>query len=395
MKKKIGIYGLLVLFTGYEAMVFEEFMPTVLFVFELFLFIGLVVLLCYQAPGVSMRLKEEGIHAAAGEAGILRVLVKNASVIPLFGTELQVTTRYVQEKEKESRRIAMYLPARREKEIEVGLRLPYCGRVCVSFPFYRVYDCLGLLGRKKRWGCEAEYLVRPKPVLVNLEELRELPVIGEDGDSYYKDRSGQDNSEIYQVRDYRAGDRLSAVHWKLSARTEGLLVKEFSRPKKSSYLLVLDNRCAGQEDFHRRLTTLLSISCSLAAQEYVHTVAWFDYGFGMPKEVMVQDWEGYGRVGDQLLSMDWKTEGEFPLVLYERFFPQVQYVKVFYVTGTFARREADELARYRGGVRKSLILTGEEKRIDSWPNLEILQVAKGPLVSLEEELKKLPVLLSM
>lgn len=395
MKKKWVVYVLLVVFTVYEAMVFREYTPTVILIFEILLPLLLALFLWRQSSGVSVSLKEEGYHSGAGEAGILRVLVKNASAYPLLGAELMVTTRYARERETESRLIPMHLPAGQEKEIEVGLRFPYCGRVCVAFPGIRIYDCLGFLSRKKKWGRETEFLIRPKPVFVNLEELRELPMIGEESDSYYTDRSGQDNSEIYQIRDYRAGDRLSAVHWKLSARTEGLLVKEFSQPKKSSYLLFLDNRCAGQEDFHRRLTTFLAISASLAAEKYVHTAAWFDPGTGVPKEAMIQDWEDYSRVADRLLTMEWEKEGEFPLPVYERFFPQVQYVKMFYVTGTFRQEEADELARYRGGVRKSLILTGEEKKTEPWPGLEILQVAKGPLVSLEEELKKLPILLSM
>lgn len=395
MKRKLVLYVLLLVFTGYEAMVFEEVTPTVLLTFEVLLLVFLALLLSYQSLRVFLSLKEEGFHSGAGEAGVLRVRVKNASAFPLLGAELSVTTRYLQEKGKENRFVTMYLPAGQEKEIEVSLRFPYCGRVCVTFSYLRVCDCLGILSRKKKWGRETEFLIRPKPVFVNLEELRELPVIGEESDSYYTDRSGQDNSEIYQIRDYRAGDRLSAVHWKLSARTEGLLVKEFSQPKKSSYLLFLDNRCAGQEDFHRRLTTLLSVSASLAAEEYVHTIAWFDPASEVPKEVVIQDWEDHGRTADRLLAMNWKQEGEFPLSVYERFFPQVRYVKVFYVAGVFVREEADELARYRGGVKKSLILTGEESPREPWPDLEILQVAKGPLISLEEELKKLPILLSM
>ena len=51
-----------------------------------------------------------------------------------------------------------------------------------------------------------------------------------DGESYEKDRKGEDASEIYDVREYRAGDRMQKVHWKLSAREDTIYIKEFSYP---------------------------------------------------------------------------------------------------------------------------------------------------------------------
>ena len=39
---------------------------------------------------------------------------------------------------------------------------------------------------------------------------------------------GYDPSELFDVREFQNGDRLQSVHWKLSARTDELMVKELS-----------------------------------------------------------------------------------------------------------------------------------------------------------------------
>ncbi|OGW17631.1 MAG: hypothetical protein A3K09_02830, partial [Nitrospinae bacterium RIFCSPLOWO2_12_FULL_47_7] len=46
--------------------------------------------------------------------------------------------------------------------------------------------------------------------------------------------------ELYALRDFRAGDGLSAVHWKSTAKTGDLRVKEFSRGGNQRYTIFLN-----------------------------------------------------------------------------------------------------------------------------------------------------------
>jgi uncharacterized protein (DUF58 family) len=47
------------------------------------------------------------------------------------------------------------------------------------------------------------------------------------GNSYAQNRMSEDSSNVIGVRDYAAGDRLSRIHWRASARTGQLKTKEF------------------------------------------------------------------------------------------------------------------------------------------------------------------------
>lgn len=61
------------------------------------------------------------------------------------------------------------------------------------------------------------------------------------GDHYSEDKPGDDTSEIFEVRDYREGDNMSRVHWKLSVRQGRILVKDFSSPIFKSVLLIVNS----------------------------------------------------------------------------------------------------------------------------------------------------------
>lgn len=388
MKRNGIIYGLVVLFTFYEAMVYRQTAPSGILLFELLLGAALFLSARVQARKLEWYLerKEEGEDAG------LRIRAVNPTSWPVVGAEVRWNLKYVNEAEGTIRKERISLGPGETRVVSLSGELPWCGRAAAALLTCRVPDCLGFFSAQASLHGRVEFRVFPKPVLVNVEELKTVPSIGQDGSLYEKNRSGYDNSEVYRIRGYRDGDRLSAVHWKLSAKNRQLLVKEFSLPRKSSYLLLLDGRCGSQESFHRRVTGLLSVSRSLTAMGYVHTVAWFDYRTGEPEEEMIQDWKDYSRITETLCGLDWMKNGVFPLILYERFYPQALYVKLFEVSGSFVPEEAELLAQYRGAVRKSLILMEEEPGGQDLPEPEILYAGGADW---EKKLEELPILLSV
>lgn len=60
-----------------------------------------------------------------------------------------------------------------------------------------------------------------------------------DSEEYDEKRPGDDPSQIFQIREYREGDRMQRIHWKASARTSQLMVKDYSMPIGSGALVLL------------------------------------------------------------------------------------------------------------------------------------------------------------
>jgi uncharacterized protein (DUF58 family) len=101
-------------------------------------------------------------------------------------------------------------------------------RIVTRFPF-------GFLQKARRIDLATEALVYPS-VEATPEFLEVLPGIQGAVESLAKGR-GQD---LYALRDYMPNDSARHVHWKASARTGVLMVREFAREDDYRVLLVFD-----------------------------------------------------------------------------------------------------------------------------------------------------------
>ena len=102
---------------------------------------------------------------------------------------------------------------------------------------------------------------------------------GGDSDQHSQKKGGDDGSEVFEVRAYRDGDPLQRVHWKLTAKTGEMLVREFSLPKREVLLLQVDLYHPPQEKWdHCKLERLLEQTADfcwrLLAAEQEYEVFW-------------------------------------------------------------------------------------------------------------------------
>ena len=108
-------------------------------------------------------------------------------------------------------------------------------RIVTRFPF-------GFLQKSRRLDLKTEAIVYPS-VQPTPEYMELLPVLQGALESITKGR-GQD---LYALRDYVHTDSARLVHWKATARSGSLMVREFTREEDSRVLLVLDPHCAAVE----------------------------------------------------------------------------------------------------------------------------------------------------
>jgi len=132
-------------------------------------------------------------------------------------------------------------------------------RIVTRFPF-------GFLQKARRIDLTTEALVYPS-VEATAEFLEVLPGIQGAVESLAKGR-GQD---LYALRDYLPNDSARHVHWKASARTGVLMVREFAREDDYRILLVFDSyspaaqpnsSAAEKEQFERAVNLCAAIAWS-------------------------------------------------------------------------------------------------------------------------------------
>ena len=122
-------------------------------------------------------------------------------------------------------------------------------------------DGLGLLRREKQWTESVELFVHPRTVALHgavsgfLKDLEGKPT---------RDLSPSDVS-FHALREYAPGDDRRHVHWKTTARTGTLMVRQFEETRRSHLAVVLSTAPADYDD-PAELELAISVAGSLGLQ---------------------------------------------------------------------------------------------------------------------------------
>jgi len=154
----------------------------------------------------------------------------------------------------------------------------HCGMVIFSIIKPSVVDMFGIYVWKLECETCGNALVMPEAVSALIDEWGEQSVL--DGDEYSTLRSGNDPSETFAIREYMPGDMLKSIHWKLSEKTDKLLVREMGLPV-GEILILIETSTGGIETpepgrISEMVGVAFSISNEFALRGIVHTVGWLD-----------------------------------------------------------------------------------------------------------------------
>lgn len=171
----------------------------------------------------------------------------------------------------------------RSPEEELALFSPHCGRLRIQIERANIADPLNLFQRRLRLQESASTLILPDAFEIAVE-LASPDLPNPDSGDYSPDRPGGDPSELFGIRDYREGDALKSIHWKLSEKYDRTVVREASLPVARSILLLLDNcpkAAVDPDDVCAACEALISCSLALADAGVPHRIAWLNRELGI------------------------------------------------------------------------------------------------------------------
>lgn len=150
--------------------------------------------------------------------------------------------------------------------IDLPLDTGHCTRTQVRVRSVKLLDYLGLF-----------YLPHktPAPVSVEVWPLAQAPEPMPDVTKLLspplRPKAGGGYSEVHELRDYRPGDPMRDVHWKLSAKADKLIVREAQEEVRRDVILTLSLHGVGA-DADSSLGQLLHLSRWLLDQGIAHRV---------------------------------------------------------------------------------------------------------------------------
>ena len=305
--RNVVYYLVIVLVTVYVEIMYREFCGITLLSFELLLFAAMLVMSRYfrrmVSAGLSVRLP------AAGKDEEIRVslTIRNRGFLPVTKLRFWIAAENLSTSRRVKLPVTGSVAARREERVMCSAYGDYCGRYRLFVEKARVCDYLGLLSWKI--PCVEETYVDVLPGFYEMEirvseRTRNFPV---DGEEYDPHRSGDDPSEIFQIREFRDGDTLQRVHWKLSAKADELMTKELGRPVGYRVLVLVDlymdpdaKESAERMDMVMELTAALSFSLQRTGVQ--HLVVWYDEKQGILCRMPVSREEQVYEMTDRLLG---------------------------------------------------------------------------------------------
>lgn len=233
------------------------------------------------------------------------------------------------------------------KWLSGGSDFLYSVNLCGNYEFelvrIKLYDFSRLFYVTKRVKKYANVEVMPQIDEIPVRITDRVRNFFGDSDIYDDLRPGYDPSELFDVREFQNGDRLQSVHWKLSARTDELMVKENSLPKACAVAIVADLRGikkGRQADAFMKL--LVSLSFSLMDQKCSHYVAWYDTAINDIVRARVDDEEGFYIFLNSFLKIKPDTKND-ALFLYEEKYRAEKLVCLFSVDGRLQIKRGEEI----------------------------------------------------
>ncbi|MCM1046234.1 MAG: DUF58 domain-containing protein [Candidatus Gastranaerophilales bacterium] len=176
-----------------------------------------------------------------GEALSCELRVDNRGKLPVWFWDARVC--WEQDGKKSKRKLSGHVKGEGQERSEFAISAEHCGFVTLTLQKLIVWDYMKLSGRRvKRKGREnvCRIPVFPPRHVLQVESASEESVRKLGSSQTPLPLVGTDIREVQQYREYQEGDSVKNIHWKLSARSEELWVKEFSRSDERRVALFLD-----------------------------------------------------------------------------------------------------------------------------------------------------------
>ena len=213
--------------------------------FAALLLIFLLLLLSSVILGLLARPKlaaSLSLPKAAEQDGIFsgKLTLVNESIWPVFHGKGSISYENSLTKESGQIPISFSLGGKRNTTVEFKARSGWCGCICFQVNDWKCSDFLGILEKKREAAASAFTVIMPK------EQKRDFSFLTREGFDmesfrYSGNRPGDDPGETFDIREYREGDSIRQIHWKLTGKMDRLMIREKSFPVDDTVLILAES----------------------------------------------------------------------------------------------------------------------------------------------------------
>ena len=190
-----------------------------LFFIAYILFLKILLKRGLENVGVKMRISSSNV--IEGSKITLKFQVQTFSFLPVVEILPQTPVFFIS---KGKRNLTFSPIFNKKDEFETELVAKRRGKYILGRVKIRTYDPLGLVREEKLIGDEEEVYVFPRIIKISRPRI---PVKEPSFGIRVKEKIFEDYTSLVGVREYSGNEDLKKIHWKISAHTGELMVKEF------------------------------------------------------------------------------------------------------------------------------------------------------------------------
>lgn len=215
------------------------------------------------------------VSASKKEEQAGRITIYNRSILPVAKLYCRIVLENRLTQEQEQLVLRLSSVPKGETTGSFAVTSDYCGYLRAEISGCWLMDWAGFLPVRCRVKAEAKEVVLPDTFLPHVV-LKTAPVMREDADAWSQIHKGNDQTEVFALRDYVPGDSLKQIHWKLSSKRGQLIVKEASLPIEKSLLIFWDKNTqkALPGEMDAMAECVASVSQAILSQGYTFTLGW-------------------------------------------------------------------------------------------------------------------------
>lgn len=164
--------------------------------------------------------------------------MQNPTIFPIPKHLLDLTISNLFYPNDEVHTIWTGIRIRNEQTVTIPLSILYSGYLRISLTRVRIPDYLNFFTFKRKLEMSKDILVLP----MRLNDTFSTMAVGGSGNVELSESDvvGNDATQMIDVREYRPGDRLNTIHWKLSVKAGEIMVKQFGSLSDNDACILLD-----------------------------------------------------------------------------------------------------------------------------------------------------------
>lgn len=191
---------------------------------------------CFRHLEVSLIVKPAS--APRNTTAQLLLSLQNPTVLPLASAAVSFSFCSLFYGEEETSTHVLSLRARRDNTLTFPVTLTKYGLYEAHVTLLQGYDYLHLFLFQKKLDVNTQIRILPDS---SPRSERHEALYSEGFDEFEESGgSGNVSSNVTDIREYRPGDRLQKIHWKLSSKIDQLMVKENEATSTNEFFLLLE-----------------------------------------------------------------------------------------------------------------------------------------------------------